>query len=81
VLQETPTSKTPCIIKRFHKIKNNSKEYEIFSIKIQEVGNRRENVGRWFQEENDDVLEHYREYADVGGRDLGMEGTRGGERV
>jgi hypothetical protein len=34
------------IIKRFHKIKNNSKEYEIFSIKIQEVGNRRENVGR-----------------------------------
>jgi hypothetical protein len=37
-----------------------------------------EKVGRWFQEENDDVWEHGRERIDVRGRDLGMEGKRGG---
>jgi hypothetical protein len=48
------------------------------------VGNRREKVGRRFQEENDDIWEHDREYEyiDVRGRDLGIEGTRTGrERV
>jgi hypothetical protein len=44
------------------------------------LGNRRQKVERSFQKENDDVWEHYREYIDVGGKDLGMEGTRrGGE--
>jgi hypothetical protein len=36
-------------------------------------------VGRLFQEENDDVLEHDREYIDVRGRALGMERTRRGK--
>jgi hypothetical protein len=35
------------------------------------LGNRRQKVGKWLQEENDDVWE----YIDVRGRDLGMEGT------
>jgi hypothetical protein len=39
------------------------------------VGNRRGKVGWWFHEEND---EKGRERIDVRGRDLGMEGTRGG---
>jgi hypothetical protein len=42
------------------------------------VGNRKEKVGRWFQEENDDVWEHGRGRIDVRDRDLGMAGTRGG---
>jgi hypothetical protein len=42
------------------------------------VGNRRENVGRRVREENDDVLEHGGERADVRSRDMGMEGTGGG---
>jgi hypothetical protein len=41
------------------------------------LGNRREKVGRWFQEENDDVWEHD---LDVCSRDVGMEGTGGGEK-
>jgi hypothetical protein len=41
-------------------------------------GNRRENVGKWFQEENDDVWQLDREYIDVQGRNLEMEGTRRG---
>jgi hypothetical protein len=41
-------------------------------------GNRREKVGRWFQEENDDVWEHDWEYIDVRGRYLGINGTRRG---
>jgi hypothetical protein len=40
------------------------------------LGNRREKVGRRFQEENDDVRDHDRECIDVGDRDLGMKGTR-----
>jgi hypothetical protein len=42
------------------------------------LGNRREKVGRRFQEENDDVRDHDRECIDVGDRDLGMKGTRRG---
>jgi hypothetical protein len=37
------------------------------------LGNRREKV-----EENDDIWEHFREYIDVWGRDLGMKETRRG---
>jgi hypothetical protein len=40
------------------------------------LGNSREKVGRWFQEENEDVWEHDRDYVDVNGIDLRMEGTR-----
>jgi hypothetical protein len=35
-------------------------------------------VGRRVREENDDVLEHGGERADVRSRDMGMEGTGGG---
>jgi hypothetical protein len=50
------------------------------------VGNRREKVERWFQEENDDVWEHGRERTEVRGRDLGSArkifkmGARSGQR-
>jgi hypothetical protein len=42
------------------------------------VGNEREKMGKWFQEENDDVWEHDRDYIYVRGRDLRKEGTRRG---
>jgi hypothetical protein len=38
----------------------------------------REKVGRWFQEESDDVWENGSEHIDVPDRNLGMEGTREG---
>jgi hypothetical protein len=41
-----------------------------------------EKVGRWFQEENDDVREQDREYIDVRDRDLEMEGKwEGREKI